>query len=80
VEQTLMRGMLLQSVTFLGCPFLLREKRCGKDKEAIAQGSLYDTKTDCSRVSERLHRQRERCGVSVVKIRMTFARAFASTR
>ena len=68
-----MRGMLLQSVAFLECPFQLREKRCGKDKEATAQGSLYDTKTGCSSVSERVHCQRERCGVSVVKIRMTFA-------
>ena len=68
-----MRGMLLRSVALLEHPFQLREKRCVKDREATAQGSLYGTKADCSRVSERLHCQRERCVVSVVKIRMTFA-------
>ena len=65
--------MLLQSVALLEHLFQLREKRCGKDREATAQGSLYGTKMDCSRVSERLHSQRERCVVFVVKIRMTFA-------
>ena len=67
-----MRGTLLQAVALLEHPFQLREKRCAKDREATAQGSLQGTKTDCSSVSERLHRQRERGGVCVVKIRMTF--------
>ena len=68
-----MRGMLLQAVTLLEHPFQLREKRCAKDREVTPQGSLYGTKTDCSRVSERLHGQKERCVISVVKIRITFA-------
>jgi len=62
-----------KSVTLVEHPFQLREKRCAKDREVTPQGSLYGTKTDCSRVSERLHGQKERCVISVVKRRITFA-------
>src|SRR2546430_11551921 len=65
-----MRCAIPQSGALLEQPFQLREKLCGKDREATSQDSLYSTKTAFSIVSERLYGRHR--SVASVKITMTF--------